>query len=279
MADCYKALDRYPEAISIWEQYLLHDDSNITVLTRIADAYRKTHNFKKSREMYLRVLEKEEDNHYALIGLGHLYYDFKEYRYAMSYWKKVYNLCGEGVDIRVLTSIGNCYRKLKSYKDGITWFEKALHMEPQNFYALFGLADCYRGLHQHEKSLTYWLKILDIDDHNKVILTRAGDDCRFLGDYDAAEEYYHEALNIEYDSFAVLGLAETAKAQGRYDEAILSLRRLLQQSPGDYRYIMELADCLEKNGQREQAEELRRKTGVGTGYHAHVIHMGRETED
>ncbi|MBQ5998251.1 MAG: tetratricopeptide repeat protein, partial [Treponema sp.] len=39
LADCYKALNQYRKAIDIWEQYLVHDNRNITVLTRVADAY------------------------------------------------------------------------------------------------------------------------------------------------------------------------------------------------------------------------------------------------
>jgi tetratricopeptide (TPR) repeat protein len=125
LADCYKALNQYQKAIEIWEQYLLHDNKNITVLTRIADAYRKVRDFRKSKAIYLRVLEMEMDNPYALIGLGHLHYDFKEYRDALHYWQRMVHAQGDAVDIRVLTSIGNCYRKLKQFDMGVPYFEKA----------------------------------------------------------------------------------------------------------------------------------------------------------
>jgi hypothetical protein len=39
----------------------------------VADAYRKIHDFKHSKAIYLRVLEMEENNPYAIIGLGHLH--------------------------------------------------------------------------------------------------------------------------------------------------------------------------------------------------------------
>ncbi|MCL2600365.1 MAG: tetratricopeptide repeat protein, partial [Treponema sp.] len=77
LADCYKTLNEFEKAIEIWEQYLTHDDRNITVLTRVANAYRKVRDFRNSKIIYLRVLEMEADNPYAIIGLGHLHYDFK----------------------------------------------------------------------------------------------------------------------------------------------------------------------------------------------------------
>jgi tetratricopeptide (TPR) repeat protein len=256
LADCYKALNQYHKAIEIWEQYLTHDEKNITVLTRVADAYRKIKDFKHSKEIYQKVLEMEENNPYAIIGLGHLHYDFKEYQEALYYWERMLQLHTGNlnkVDIRVLTSIGNCHRKLKTFENGIQYFKVALERDPHNFYALFGLADCYRGLNQSEFSLDYWNRILKQDPRNKVILTRAGDAYRSLGDYENAMEYYERALNIEYDTYAVLGLALVDKSQGKYDAAVESLRRLIQQDTKNYRLYIELADCFLKKDEKSRA--------------------------
>jgi tetratricopeptide (TPR) repeat protein len=256
LADCYKALNQYHKAIEIWEQYLLHDNTNITVLTRVADAYRKVHDFRKSKAIYQRVLEMEADNHYALIGLGHLHYDFKEYKEALSYWQRMVDLQGDMVDIRVLTSIGNCYRKLKQFDRGVPYFERALQREPENFYALFGIADCYRGIGKQENSLEYWNKILAKDPRNKVILTRAGDAYRNLGELDQATKYYEDALNIEFDVYAILGLAVIARTQGKWEDAITSLKLLVQNDPKNYRIYLELAQCYIASGQRQLALEI-----------------------
>jgi tetratricopeptide (TPR) repeat protein len=173
----------------------------------------------------------EENNSYAIIGLGHLYYDFKEYKDALHYWQRMLEVNRGHVDIRVLTSLGNCHRKLKTFDDGVPFFQKALKLQPNNFYALFGLADCYRGLNQQEKSLIYWNRILDLDRKNKVILTRAGDAYRCMGDLENAEEYYKKALNIEFDTYAILGLAMINKKKGHYQDALTSLKDLISNDP------------------------------------------------
>lgn len=256
LADCYKALNQYHRAIEIWEQYLNHDNRNITVLTRVADAYRKVRDFKKSKEIYLSVLDMEENNSYALIGLGHLHYDFKEYRDALYYWTKMLEKDDTLVDIRVLTSIGNCHRKLKSFDKGVIYFDRALQREPDNFYALFGLADCYRGMNQQFRSIEYWNRILDLDPDNKVILTRAGDAYRNTGDYKTASEYYNKALDIEFDVYAALGLALICKGEGRFDEAAERLQGLINGDPHNYRFYIDLADCYVKLNQKEKAVEV-----------------------
>ena len=249
LADCYKALNRYRKAIDIWEQYLVHDDRNVTVLTRVADAYRKIRDFKKSKELYLKVLDMEEDNAYALIGLGHLHYDFKEYKDALYYWTKMLALNERAIDIRVLTSIGNCHRKLKTFENGIAYFD----LDPNNFYALFGLADCYRGMNQQYRSIEYWNKILALNPDNKVILTRSGDAYRNTGDYKTAVEYYNKALDIAFDTYAALGLALICKGEGKYEEAAERLSNLIRNDIKNYRLYIDLADCYIKLNRKQDA--------------------------
>jgi predicted Zn-dependent protease len=198
----------------------------------------------------------ESDNAYAYIGLGHLHYDFKEYQHALDYWEKMLELHPYDADIRVYTSLGNCHRKLKTFKKGLMYFDKALSMETNNFYALFGLADCYRGLNDQEKSLKYWLKILDLDSKNKVILTRVGDAYRGLAVYDQAEIYYKKALNIEFDIYAILGLALINKSVGKYEEAVTSLTNLIQNDPKNHRLYTETAECFLKMNRRDKALEI-----------------------
>lgn len=257
LADCYKALNQFAKAIDIWQQYLVHDDKNITVITRVADAYRKIHDFRKSKDLYLKVLDMEKDNAYALIGLGHLNYDFKEYKDALYYWTRVFELNSkETVDIRVLTAIGNCHRKLKTFEEGTKFFEYTLEREPNNFYALFGLADCYRGMNQQFKSVFYWNKILEMDPNNKVILTRAGDAYRTTGNYDEAKKYYNKALDIEFDIYAAIGLALICKGEGNNEEAARRFEKLIKNDSKNSRLYIDLADCYVAMNNKAQAEKV-----------------------
>jgi tetratricopeptide (TPR) repeat protein len=254
LADCYRSLKQFHRAIAVWEEYLLIDSQNVTVLTRVADAYRKTRNIKRGKELYLKVMEIEPNNAYALIGMGHLHYDFKEFSDALRCWSRMYEISRDHVDIRVLTSMGNCHRKMKTYREGIPLFKAALEREPNNFYALFGIADCHRGLNEIEESLYYWNLILTTAPDNKLILTRAGDACRALGEVEAARQLYHQALDVEYDLWAVHGLAQLARMEGRHAEAAETLESLLRYDSRLYRIFPDLLDSYQRSGNRTGAQ-------------------------
>jgi tetratricopeptide (TPR) repeat protein len=258
-ADCYKSLKKLPEAIESWGKYLENDKGNVTVLARIADAHRKLKNFPESKPAYLKVLDIDPNNSYALIGLGYLHFDFQEFEQALHYWESMYELNPEGVDIRVLTTIGNCHRKLKTFEKGLTYFKKALDLDSRNFFALFGTADCYRGLMDYENSLIYWLKILNNDPKNKIILTRAGDAYRVLHLYEKAEEFYKKALAIDYDTYAILGLALLSKERGNYGDAISKIENLTDNDMKNHRYYIELSKCYQEMGDMENAVKVLQK--------------------
>ena len=253
LADSYRSLRRYVDAAAIWERYLEHDNNNVTVLTRVADAYRRIRNKRRAAELYDRVLSIEPDNAYALIGLGHLHYEHREYESALDAWSRMLEQSGARIDIRVLTSIGNCYRKLKRFPEGVPHFERALEMEPGNFYALFGLADCYRGMHEPNRSLEYWEQILANDPDNRVILTRTADAHRSLGDLDAAERLYTRAIAIGPDVYAAIGLATVYRDRGDAQTAIEDLERLRREHPDEIRVCTELAESYAAAGQVDDA--------------------------
>ena len=256
LADSYRALQRHRDALRVWELYLRHDSENVTVLTRVADAYRKVRDRNRSRDLYRKVLEIEPENAYALIGLGHLHYDFREYEEALACWMRMYEIGGRSVDIRVLTSIGNSHRKLKDFRAAIPFFNEALEKEPGNFYALFGLADCYRGLNDAEQSLRYWNSILENDPTNRVILTRAGDAHRAIGDLDQATRCYLGALEIGDDLYAQLGLAIIARSQGECGQSIALLEQLKRTNPDAYRVHIELAASYAESGRPRDAIDV-----------------------
>ena len=187
----------------------------------------------------------------------------------MGYWEQMLEISGSSIDIRVLTSLGNCHRKMKTFEQGIVYFERALELDHKNFYALFGLADCYRGLNLQEKSLVFWQQILDHDPANKVILTRVGDAYRHIGTLDEAENYYQKALNIEFDLYAILGLALINKERENYSEAIESLYGLMKDDPKNYRLYSEIADCHMRLSQPKLALEVLtsfQKLGIRNNY-------------
>ena len=269
LASCYRATNQLDLAIEAWERYLELDSSNVTILTRIADTYRRRGHWKRAKELYCQTLDLEPENSYALTGLARVCYDAQEYEEAIKYWNRIIvnnEKRNKDTNIRVLTSLGNCYRKLKRFDEGRIYFEQAYEMEPDNFYALFGLADCYRGAGTHAEALEYLNAILANDPNNRIILTRAGDAYRKIRNPEKAEEYYRRALSLDFDVYAVFGLALLSRQRGDFDAAIETLSDLTNRAPNNYRIYLEIADNWLNLSQPQKAlevlDDFQRSVGV-----------------
>jgi len=236
----YFQIRGYDRVIEIWERCQESLLGDLSTLLHVADSYRKSKVFQKSKQLYEKVLGIEGGNPYALNGLGHLHFDLQFYREAMDYWQKM--LANDPQNIKAITAIGNCYRKLKQFERGLDWYEKARKLEADNFYALFGIADCYRGLKMYRKSLEAWEAILAFEPDNKIIITRAADAYRNLGELTSAETYYRRALELDFDIYAVLGLAAVYRTEGKYRQSIMALEEILRRYPTNQRAVLEIAD-------------------------------------
>ena len=241
IAESYRALKDYPSAIQAWERYAVIDTQNLTVMSRMADIYRKMKKLKQSKEMYERILNIEEENVYAIIGLAHVYYDMCLYDVALNYWEQVLSKPNVRVDFWLLTSIGNCHRKLRHFDQSLEFFQKAEQFEPKNFYVLYGIAKSYHGLQKFDKSMQYWNYMIEAGFSSKFILTCAGDTESASGNFSKARGFYQQALSIGEELYARLGLAKLEYNIGNYKEAQKILESLLHVHYRSARLQMDLA--------------------------------------
>jgi tetratricopeptide (TPR) repeat protein len=157
----------------------------------------------------------------------------------------------EPFDVKVLTNTGNCHRKLKQYNEALKYFYRALKVEEENFYALYGIADSYRGLKDYRKAAEYWQKILKNDPNNRKILTRLGDSYRNLGNIKTARFYYRNAIEREFDYYAILGLAILDKMEKNYEAAIQNLSQLENISGLNLQLTLLLSECYVEMNKKE----------------------------
>ena len=98
----------------------------------------------EAETLFNDILEKDNDNNYALVGLG---------------------------DIE---------RKKRNFDKAIVYYQRCLSKHSSNNYALFGLGDCYRSLDDYKKATDIWEEYLKYDPENITVLTRVAASYRKL---------------------------------------------------------------------------------------------------
>lgn len=186
LGDSLLAEGKQDEALYEYVKAADRDNKSYTALYKIGDIHAKRGNEALAIKAYKMALDINPDNGEANEGLGLLLLNKREYDKAQYHLKKAEE-SGAVISWKVYDSLGVISDLKQDYKQAITYYEKALALEPQM----------------------------------ALILNNIGYSHYMSEDWESAEKYYRKAV-LNDKSFARawrnLGLLYTRKAE--YDEAI-----------------------------------------------------------
>ncbi len=107
------------------------------------------------------ILDKDPNNHNALVQLGHNYFDSNQPNKAIQTYAKALTI--DGNDPNVLTDQGIMYRRVGKFDNAIDNFEKANKLDPNHVQSLYNLGIVYRDdLVNSIKAKEAWTRYLVI---------------------------------------------------------------------------------------------------------------------
>lgn len=109
----------------------------------------------------------------------------------------------------------------------------------------------------YQAAIDCWVQILEREPSNQNLLSRVGDAFAILGKREEAISYYQKCLKINFDPFALLGLARIHREQNEFVEAEDCCLKILDKSPQDVRTTEELVKVYEAAGEGNKAEYYR----------------------
>lgn len=254
LGDIYKERKDFRRAIDLWSRYLKGRPNDVFVLMRIADAYKALNAVAEAEGYYKKALAVNAGDHYALMGLADLYHKCGQKEKAVIYYEKL--LQKNPRLINIWTIVANLCYQLEDFPKAKHSFEKALEIEPDNTYALFGLGNCYRWEKDYLKAVEFWEPLYQRNELNPSMLSRLGDMyCRLerLGD---AETVYHAGLAKSFDRYAHLGLLKLCCRNGDEARLFTLLDAHFRHEPATVEIFEVLSDLLVQAGRKEMALAL-----------------------
>ena len=201
--------NRIDEAIESFKQILEIEDNNNYALVGLGDSERKQNHFKEAIEYYTKCLSFHPGNNYALFGLADCYKALNQYHKAITIWEQY--LVHDDRNITVLTRVADAYRKIRDFKKSKQLYLQVLDMEENNAYALIGLGHLHYDFKEYKDALFYWTRMLEVNPQNVDIrvLTSIGNCHRKLKTFDKGLTYFERALEMDPKTFyARFGLAD-----------------------------------------------------------------------
>lgn len=189
--------------------------SSVDELLKEASSKYHLGEYAEAREIYLEVLELDEQNVFALYG------------------------------------VANCLYALGSYDEAIEYYERALDVQPDNVVLLNNIANTYYALKRYEDAIAYYERALRVDPVNEVVLENLANAQYAAGDYVGADATLKRLGRVRLPTYVLT--ARTLMERGNYTGAIQYYQRALDVEPENISLLVELSYAQYRSGSLEDA--------------------------
>ena len=115
------------------------------------------------------------------------------------------------IDSKTLDNIGNNLSSQGKYKLALTFYDRALAIDPYRFNAFINKAFTLDNLSRYNESLAYFDKVLTINPDEDIALNGKGEALLKLGNYDEAIPYFDKILDVNSSDSGLLVVASKNK--------------------------------------------------------------------
>jgi len=115
----------------------------------------------------------------------------------------------------------------ENYEDAISFYDKVLEIDSEDFDALFGKAISLGNIGKHEEAISFYDKVLEIDSEDIDALNGKALALDNIGQHEEAISFYDKVLEIDSEDIdALFGRALSLESLGREEEAISNLEKI-----------------------------------------------------
>lgn len=199
--NCYERLGKYKVALKDYEKALEFNKNDPDALYGLSMVY-GSDDFKqydKAIEALNKLIELKPKHQNAYFGLGWCY-DFKgDYVKSIRNYQKVVELNPQRIDAWINLSYVS-ELKLKDYKNGLYYADKALQLNPHSLYAISNKSYALIGLKRYDEAMNYVNMQLKIDANHSRAYSQRGQIELAKGDKISAKKDFEKALKLEKES-------------------------------------------------------------------------------
>ncbi len=274
---CYEALGEYTVAINMLENLVYVNPKFTLPAQKLASLYIKTNQLAKAKDIYDKVLLKNNANaetlhQYAILSsslcdtetaekmlkkvikmnpeiakahkdLGIIYLNKRLFDYAEDEFKTALRLAPN--DFEILFEYGNYLYSISRNVDADIYYGEALEVAPNNVLALTFMGLNKLVLNKLDEAKDYIMKAVKIEPHHEYVQFCVGRILYARGEYEDAKRYLVRAVEQNPDIETQNTLALTYYELGEYQQALNVFKNIDSKRPDSISVLMSIARCYE----------------------------------
>ena len=222
----------YRSEVSLWQATVQNSPHKPRVHYKLGRAYLKDNLTEEAEKELVTTLELNPKYIPALIKVGELHIQRKEYTKALESYQALIRQNIKAPTINF--NAGLALLEMKQPEDALPYLEEAVAKKPGNSYWHLTLARAYHKARKLQKSLSHYRACLEIDPNQPVAHNEMGLLFWDLNSFYFADAAFQKAYQLD-DRYvdALHNLVSSSILFKQYDEAIGYIDRLLEINPDD----------------------------------------------
>ncbi|MBX2931284.1 MAG: tetratricopeptide repeat protein [Chitinophagaceae bacterium] len=252
--DAYLALDRQQDAVELLEEalFLFEGEERIDLLFELADVYDDYEEFDKVFDCLKLILEEVPTNEEAL--------------YKICFWTDFTGRSEESIKLHqkiidqypyneiAWFNLAAAFQGLKLYEKAIDAYQYAIAIDEKFDYAYRNMGDAFLRLRKYKEAIEVLEKVLELTRPEDVIYEAIGHCYHRLGNSAQARFHYKKAVHLNPDdSKLYYKIASTYMAESQWQSAIKLLEQAMQIHKNVPEYNLALGECKMKLMQYKDA--------------------------
>jgi tetratricopeptide (TPR) repeat protein len=215
-------------AIDQYEQIIKIEPDDVDDHLLLGRLYRLNNDLQKAEGEFKTAVKLDPNSEEAVTTLAYLYNEEGDTARAGEVLSSIPDAARSA---KLYSALGYTYEQQKQYKNAISAYRKAIELDRENLDAIRGLAQNLSNDGQTDAALEQYKVIADANPEDWQTYLRISDIYRKSGKFDLALENLKKAQSMAPDSLeAPYNIAAVYQVQGRYDEAIQVMQDLLKKS-------------------------------------------------
>lgn len=228
----YRRLKKYPESINILRRALSEGRQIPSVNYNLGFTYKEMGEFSKAIESFESVIEVKPNDVLAHNHLGSIYFTLKDYSKAIAAFKR--GLLIDHNHPILNYNLARCYERTKKIPDAIRCYALALKTRPGWKDAVDDFSSLLLQCKQNADAQKVVEQSIDLHPDDVELVNRLGQVYLNEFDYENAEKTYKKASKMDDAGIeSLIGLAKTYERDGRTEESINTIKKVLETSPED----------------------------------------------
>jgi len=209
LGNAYSYVDRYCDAIHIFDQLLALNADDTTILFNRGTAYAHLGKYEEALADFNRYLELKPDNPYAFSNRGGVYKYLGKYEEALADFNR--SLALKPDDATALANRGGANVDLEKYEEALVDLNRALELTPDKYVALVNRGILHSKLGKYNEALIDFNHSLKLRSDNPEVFYDLACLFSLWGKVDDALTYLKKAIDKDKKN------CEKAKADKDFD--------------------------------------------------------------